>query len=85
MGKPGSDRAPSPVNPGNSATRQEMCQEGPPTRSRCGRYHMARPGGPPQPKSALYPENQIFNLQPQTSNLNSRVVPPVKKSRGGAP
>ena len=32
MGKPGRDRAPSPVNPGDSATRQEVCFEGPPTR-----------------------------------------------------
>ena len=30
MGKPGRDRAPSPVNPGDSATRQESCHEGPP-------------------------------------------------------
>ena len=29
MEKPGRDRAPSPVNPGDSATRQEVCHEGP--------------------------------------------------------
>ena len=51
MGKPGRDRAPSPVNPGDSATRQEVCHEGPPTRSRWGGYHLARPGGPPEPKN----------------------------------
>ena len=45
MGKPGRDRAPSPVNPGGSATRQEMCLEGPPTRTCRGGYHLARPGG----------------------------------------
>ena len=28
MGKPGRDRAPSPVNPGESATRQEVRHEG---------------------------------------------------------
>ena len=50
MGKPGRDRAPSPVNPGDSATRQEVCQEGPPTRSQWGGYHLARPGGPPVPQ-----------------------------------
>ena len=50
MGKPGRDRAPSPVNPGDSATRQEVCHKGPPTRSRWGGYHLARPGGPPGPK-----------------------------------
>ena len=47
MGKPGRDRAPSPVNPGDSATKQEVCHEGPPTRSRWGGYHLARPGGCP--------------------------------------
>ena len=47
MGKPGRDRAPSPVNPEDSATRQEVCHEGPPTRSWWGGYHLARPGGPP--------------------------------------
>ena len=34
MGKPGTDRAPSPVNLGDSATRQEVCHEVPSTRSR---------------------------------------------------
>ena len=52
MGKLGRDGAPSPVNPGYSATRQEVCREGPPTRSRWGGYHLGRPGGPPEPKSA---------------------------------
>ena len=47
MGKPGRDRAPSPVNPGGSTTRQEVCHEGPPTRSPWGGNHLARPGGPP--------------------------------------
>ena len=27
---PGRDRAPSPVNPGDPTTRQEVCHEGPP-------------------------------------------------------
>ena len=45
-GKPGRDGAPSPVNPGDSATRQEMRLGGPPTRTRWGGYHLARPGGP---------------------------------------
>ena len=50
MGKPGRDRAPSPLNPGDSATRQEVCHEGPPTRTRWGGYHLARLGAPPGPK-----------------------------------
>ena len=50
MGKPVGDRAPSPVNPGDSATRQEMCHDWPPTRTRWGGYHLTRPGGPPGPK-----------------------------------
>ena len=36
MGKAGRDRAPSPVNPEDSATKQEVCPEGPPTRPRGG-------------------------------------------------
>ena len=31
--------------------RQEVCHEGPPTRTRWGGYHLARPGGPPVPKN----------------------------------
>ena len=49
-GKPGTDGAPSPVNLGDSATRQEVRLGGPPTRTRWGGYHLARPGGPPGPK-----------------------------------
>ena len=48
--KPGKDGAPSSVNPGDSATRQEVRLGGPPTRTRWGGYHLARPGGPPGPK-----------------------------------
>ena len=47
MGKPGSDGAPSPVNLGDSATRQGVRLGGPLTRTRWGGYHLARPGGPP--------------------------------------
>ena len=47
MGKPGRDGTPSPVNPGDSATRQEVRHKGPPTRTRWGGYHLARPGSPP--------------------------------------
>ena len=64
MGKPGRDRALSPMNLGDSATMQEVCHEGPPTRSRWGRYYLARPGGRPGPKSAQYPQNQTSNLKP---------------------
>ena len=38
MAKPGRGRAPSPVNPGDSATRQEVCHEVPPTRPRWGGF-----------------------------------------------
>ena len=62
MGKPGRDRAPNPVNPGDSATRQEAWFEKPPTRRRWGAYYLARPGSPPGPKGVYYPK-------PQTSNL----------------
>ena len=64
MGKPGRDRAPSSVNPGDSATRQEVRLGGPPTRTRWGGYHLARPGGPPGPKGVWYPQNQTSNLKP---------------------
>ena len=42
----------APVNPGDFATRQEVCHEGPPTRPRWGRYHVARPAGLPGLKGA---------------------------------
>ena len=60
MGKPGRDGAPSPVNAGDSATRQ-VRRDGPPTRSRRGGYHLARPGGPPGPKGVQYRRNQTSN------------------------
>ena len=50
MGKPGRDGAPSSVNLGDSATRQGVRLGGPPTKTRQGGYHLARPGGPPGPK-----------------------------------
>ena len=49
MGKPGRDGALSPVNPGDSATR-EVLLGGPPNRTRWGGYYLARQGGPPGPK-----------------------------------
>ena len=45
------DRAPSPVNLGDSATLQEVCDEASPNRSRWGGYHLAEPGAPPGPKN----------------------------------
>ena len=65
MGKPGRDRAPSPVDPGDSATRQEVCHEGPPTTSRWGGNHLAQPGSPPGSKNVSYPKCQTSNLKPQ--------------------
>ena len=50
MGKPVTDGTPSSVNPGDSATRQEVRLGGPPTRTRWGGYHLAQKGGPPGPK-----------------------------------
>ena len=61
--KPGRDGAPSPVNPGDSATRQEVRLGEPPTRTRWGGYPLARPGGPPGPKGVYYPQNQTSNLK----------------------
>ena len=40
---------------------------GPPTRTRWGGYHLARPGGPPGAERRLVPAKS--NLKPQTSNL----------------
>ena len=65
MGKPGRDRARSPVNPGDSATRQEVCHEGPATRFQSGGYHLARPGGPLETKGVYYTKPEISNLEPQ--------------------
>ena len=50
MGKLGRDRGSSPVNPGDSATRQEVCHKVPPTRPCLGGYHVAQPCSTPGPK-----------------------------------
>ena len=63
-GKPGRDGAPGPVNPGDSATRQEVRLGGPPTRTRSGEYHLARPGGPRGRKAS-----STRKIKPRTSNL----------------
>ena len=63
MGKPARDRAPSPVNPGDSATRQEVCHEGPPARSRWGGYHLPDQVAPQGRRAPSTPM-----VQPQTSN-----------------
>ena len=52
------------MNPGDSATRQEVRLGGPPTRTRWGGYHLARPGGRPGPKGVWYPQHQTSNLKP---------------------
>ena len=49
-GEAGEGRGSTPVNPGGSATGQEVRHEGPPARTRWGGYHLAQPGGPPGPK-----------------------------------
>ena len=63
MGKPGRDGAPSPVNPGDSATRQEVCHEGPPTRSRLGRI---------SPGPTRWPSAAERRLVPTKSNLKTQ-------------
>ena len=64
MGKPRRDRAPSPVKPGDSATRQEVCREGRPTRlggeDITWPYQVA-------PRSRRAPS--IRKTKPQTPNL----------------
>ena len=64
-GKLGSDGAPSPVNPGDSATRQEVPLGGPPI----------RPGGeditwPDQVTPRARKASSTRKIKPQTSNLN---------------
>ena len=63
-GEAGERQAPSPVNTGDSATSQEVCHEGLPTRTQWEGYHLARPGAPPGPKGVYYPENETPNLNP---------------------
>ena len=86
MGKPGRDGAPSPVNPGDSATRQEVRHGGPPTRTWWGGYHLAGPGGPPWPKAVYYPQNQTSNLKPLLDHriavLNDKNVQIIEESWG---
>ena len=78
MGKPGRYRAPSPLNLGDSATRHEVCHEGPPTRSRRGGYHLARLGG-----SRGQTVSSTRNVKPQTSNLICRMSRSVCGGRCG--
>ena len=50
-GEAGEGRGSEPCEPEDSAIRQEVRLGGPPTKTRWGGYHLARPGGPPGPKS----------------------------------
>ena len=68
MGKPARDRALSPVNPGDSATREEVCHEGSSTRSRW--------------EDITWPDQVAFRgrrasstrkVKPQTTNQPARV------------
>ena len=70
MGKPGGDRAPSPLNPGDSATRQEVCHEGPPPRSQAGSISPGPTRFPPGAEERLVPAKS--NVTPQT--LSGRSV-----------
>ena len=49
-GKAGEVQGSELCEPGDSATRQGVRLGGPPTRTRLGGYHLARPGGPSAPK-----------------------------------
>ena len=73
MGKLGRDGAPSPVNPGDSATMQEVCQEGSPTRTRWGGYHLPHPVAPRGQKAS-----STRKIKPQTSNLQPGVARAVR-------
>ena len=61
-GEAGEAQGSEPREPGGLRQRQEVCHEGPPTRTRWGGYHLARRGGPPESNGVQY-------LQKQTSNL----------------
>ena len=64
MKKPARKRAPSPVNPVDSATKQEVCHEGSPTRPRWGAYHLAPAGASLGQKGVQYPRPETSNLKP---------------------
>ena len=64
MGKPERERAPSPVNPGDSVTGQEVCHEGPPTRSPWGGYHLSDQAAPRGGRTS-----STRKVKPQTPNL----------------
>ena len=72
MGKPGRDGAPSPVNPGDFATRQEVRLGGPPTRTRWGGPGAERRLVPaksnPKPQTSIY----LMNNQVSTRTGFSR-------------
>ena len=66
MGKLGRDGAPSPVNPGDSATRQEVRHGGPPTRTRWGGKNTWPDKVAPRGRKA----SSTRKIKPQTSNLD---------------
>ena len=72
MGKPGRDRAPGPENAGDSATRQQVCPEGPPTRTRGGRISPGPTGWPPGAERRLVPAK---------SDLKPQIFVPCRKRR----
>ena len=75
--------APSAVNPGDPATRQEVRLVGPATRTRWGAYHLAQPGGPPGPKGVYYPQNQTTNLKPRGDPPPPAAAPTLNKCSDG--
>ena len=82
MGKPGRGGAPSSVNPGDSATRQEVLLQGPPTRTRDPAAHPAHPprtrGTPPShrpPSATPTSSGQPSKTGPRPP---SRLVPPTR-------
>ena len=67
MGKPGRDRAPSSVNSGDSATRQDVRLRGPPTRTRWEDITWPDQVAPRGRKAS-----STRKIKPQTSNLTTR-------------
>ena len=78
MGKPGRQGAPSSVSPGDSATRQEVCHEGPPTRTLLGRI---------SPGPIRWPPGAERRLVPAKSNPKPQTVPSLGRqgNSAGAP
>ena len=65
MGEPSRDRAPRPVKPGDSATKQQVPHEGPPNRLCSGGYQLVRPGCLLGLEGGYYLKCQTFSMKPE--------------------